>query len=93
MSNTSLIWIDISKIKDYNLQGIDILIWQHNLVDEESSRFQRASYWEDFCFTVYPITHRTRFRLNKEGFYEGNDSEGDLCRVTHFALITPPKEN
>jgi hypothetical protein len=93
MSNTPQPnWINISEISKYNLHNVDILIWQHNLSDEKASRFQRATYIEGYI-EVYPLFHRTLFKLSEEGFYEGHDLEGDTCRVTHFALVTPPKNN
>lgn len=81
-------WIDISEIGEYNPES-NILIWQDNLADPECSRFQRAVWYESFI-EVYPLTHRTKFKLNEDGFYQGYDLEGDLCRVTHFAFVQEP---
>lgn len=82
-------WININEIKNYNPK-FNILIWQQNLVDQESSRFQRAVWYEDSHIDVYPLTHKTSFDLKENGFYEGYDLEGDLCRVTHFIIIQGP---
>lgn len=84
------IWIPISEIKTVNPQG-NILIWQENLSDKECSRFQRAIWYETFI-EVYPLTNRTLFKLNDVGCYQGYDLEGDLCRVTYFAIINEPKK-
>ena len=84
-------WIPISEIKTINPK-VSIMIWQHNLSDEECSRFQRAFWYEDSHIDVYPLTHRTVFDYNEEnGFYEVYDLEGDFCRVTHFAIVNTPK--
>jgi len=84
-----VVWIPISEIKTINPQD-NILIWQHNLSDEECSRFQRAVWYEDSHIDVYPLTHRTTFNYLENGFYEGYDLEGDRCRVTHFAIVNAP---
>ena len=81
-------WIPISEIKTINPEN-NIMIWQENLSDKECSRFQRAIWFEDSHIDVYPLTHKTTFDY-KNGFYEGYDLEGDLCRVTHFAIINAP---
>lgn len=81
-------WISISEIKTIKPEN-NILIWQENLSDKECSRFQRAVWYESFI-EVYPLTHRTLFKLKDNGFYEGYDLEGDLCRVTHFAIVNAP---
>lgn len=83
-------WFPMSEIKTIK-PNVSIMIWQHNLSDEECSRFQRAFWYEDSHIDVYPLTHRTVFDYNDEnGFYEGYDLEGDFCRVTHFALVNAP---
>jgi hypothetical protein len=84
-------WIDIREIDKIQPKG-NILIWQHNLNDEECSRFQRAIHYKESHIDIYPLTHRTTFDFNENGFYEGYDLEGDLCRVTHFALIEAPSK-
>lgn len=83
-----VIWIPINEIKTIKPEN-NILIWQENLSDKECSRFQRAVWYETFI-KVYPLTHRTLFKLKENGFYEGYDLEGDLCRVTHFAIVNAP---
>ena len=83
-------WIPIFEIKTIN-PNVSIMIWQHNLSDEECSRFQRAFWYEDSHIVVYPLTNRTVFDYNEEtGFYEGYDLEGNFCRVTHFSLVNAP---
>lgn len=81
-------WKEISKILE-NEKGDNILIWQQNLNDDGDSRFQRAVFIGN-TITVYPLSHRTKFKLNTDGFYEGYDLEGDLCRVTHYMTIEKP---
>lgn len=81
-------WIEISELSKYNPED-NILIWQDNLSENKYSRFQRAILIGN-TITVYPLSHRTKFKLNADGFYEGYDLEGDLCRVTHFQLIKNP---
>jgi hypothetical protein len=83
-------WISINEIKSYDPTD-SILIWQHNLVDIESSRFQRAVYYESHI-VVYPLTHSTTFKKNEKNEFVGYDLEGDLCQVTHFAIINPPNK-
>lgn len=40
-------WISISEIKKYeDIEGKNILVWQNNLSDKESSRFQRGSFFK-----------------------------------------------
>lgn len=83
-------WIPISEINNNeSLEGESILIWQHNLSDPESSRFQRAVWYKESHIDVYPLTHKTRFKF-KDGNYDGYDLEGDMCRVTHFKTINRP---
>lgn len=83
-------WIDISKINEYELNDI-ILIWQNNISDANSSRFQKAFYHKDSHFEIFPKTQLTRFRKNRHGKYQGYDLEGDLCEVTHFLIVDKPR--
>jgi hypothetical protein len=82
-------WIPISKINEIKPDD-NILIWQQNLSDESCSKFQRAVWYGDMYIEVYPKVHRTKFQLSDKGNYEGYDLEGDLCRVTHFAIVNKP---
>jgi hypothetical protein len=82
-------WIKVSEIEKYMPTG-NILVWQENLSDPASSRFQRAMWFEGSHFLIYPIVHRQSFRLTDEGNYEGRDLEGDLCRITHFCYVERP---
>lgn len=85
-------WIKVSEIEKYSPDD-SILVWQENLSDKDSSRFQRAIWFEGSHFVIYPLTNRQKFMLNEEGNYVGRDLEGDLCMITHFCFVENPNDN
>lgn len=80
-------WISVEK--DLPIQNGYVLVWQKNISDAESSRFQRA-YYDDMGFTIYPHVRNGRFSKNKD--FKNSDLEGDLCQITHWKVINPPKD-
>lgn len=85
-------WIDINKIDD-SLDGESILIWQENLADKSSSRFQRAVYYTgntkiSSFIEIYPINDDNLFMKDKS--YINYDLEGDLCQITHYSIVKSP---
>lgn len=88
-------WINISEInlKD-SIEGKNILVWQNNISDPECSRFQRAIFYKgdnnDSFIKIYPIgTERNYYKEDKK--WKNYDLEGDMCQITHFAIIDPPR--
>jgi hypothetical protein len=88
-------WINISEInKQENIEGKNILVWQNNLSDAECSRFQRAVFYKgdekvSSFIIIYPIgTDRNHYREDKE--WKNYDLEGDMCKITHFAMVESP---
>ena len=88
-------WINISEInKQKNIEGKNILVWQNNLSDAECSRFQRAVFYKSnnkVCsfIKIYPVgTDRNYYKEDKE--WKNRDLEGDMCQITHFAIIDTP---
>lgn len=79
-------WINISDELPNN--GEFILVWQENLSDSNSSRWQKALY-SDYgdikVFDVYPIVFREQY-INKDDFI-GTDLEGDKIQITHWLKI------
>ena len=80
-------WIRIKEIEALD-PSQNILVWQHNLSDPNSSRFQRAIYFSGII-KIYPIQGDNYYLRDKE--YIGYDLEGDVCQITHFALVEAPK--
>jgi len=39
---------------------------------------------------IYPIDDTKYFTEDKE--WKNMDLEGDMCQITHFALVNPPEE-
>lgn len=85
-------WIEIKEISKHKPSG-NILIWQENLSDPESSRFQRAVWYDKSHIDVYPLTNRTTFYYQDNETFKGYDLDGDLCLVTHFSIISKPNNN
>jgi len=92
-------WIPISKINEYkeldnDMPLINILVWQKNLSDENSSRFQRAVFYkgDKKCggfFRMYPVGIDAN-HYKEDNQYIGLDLEGDRCQITHFAFVKKP---
>lgn len=86
-------WINISEInKQENIEGKNILVWQTNLSDTECSRFQRAVFYkgnDKVCsfIKIYPMGTEI-YKEDKE--WKNMDLEGDMCQITHFAIIGRP---
>lgn len=89
-------WIKIEEIKNHKPKG-NILVWQKNLSDDSCSRFQRAVFFKgnkNCCsfIKIYPIGNDNNpYKEDKE--YKNYDLEGDMCQITHFAIIDAPIDN
>ena len=89
-------WINISEIDNQKeIEGEGILVWQHNLSDKTSSRFQRGIYFKgdektSSFIKIYP-DQGSRGYFKQDNGYKNYDLEGDMCQITHFAIISPPK--
>ena len=88
-------WINISEINNQkDIEGENILVWQNNLSDSKCSRFQRAVFYkgnDKVCsfIKIYPIgTERNYYKEDKG--WKNRDLEGDMCQITHFAIIEAP---
>lgn len=88
-------WINISEIDTHEeIEGKNILVWLKNLADSECSRFQRAVFLkgnERICsfIKLYPITVGNSYYKQDED-YTNYDLEGDMCKITHFAIVDAP---
>lgn len=87
-------WINISEIDNHDVEGKSILIWQNNLADKESSRFQRAVYHKGnnkvtSFIRIYPLTNRQLYYKEDKQWID-YDLEGDKCQITHFAIVNAP---
>ena len=78
----------ISVYEELTQHSNNILIWQKNLNDYESSRFQRAVFFETH-FKIYPCIDNENYL--KKNDWKGYDNEGDLCHITHWCEIEAPK--
>lgn len=82
-------WIDLKNEKPNDNEMI--MVWQENLNDKKSSRFQRALYnkYGDYeSFTIYPLLYKEEFLSSND--FKGYDFEGDLCQITHFTRVKKP---
>lgn len=86
-------WISIKDIDEHEyLTSSDIMVWQENLVDKECSRFQRGLYFscgDDSFIKIYPRERNNFYKSKNYMFY---DLDGDMCQITHFSIIEPPKQ-
>jgi hypothetical protein len=90
-------WIKIQEIDKYDVDGKSILIWQRNLADAECSRFHRAIYYNgnekvSSFVRIYPITTSKQIYM-KDNEWIDYDLEGDMCQITHFAIVQSPNIN
>lgn len=89
----SMNWIKLSDINNHNVEQKLLLVWEHNLVDNSSSRFQKGMYYKGNekygpFITIYPRTTGQIYYGNK--LWVGSDLEGDKTQLTHFSFVDAP---
>lgn len=86
-------WININEINDYKIEGENILVWQNNLSDKNSSRFQRALFQkgnQKVCSFIEILPRVSRHLFMEDKQWISYDLEGDQCQITHFAIVESP---
>ena len=87
-------WIE-TEINNFDIKVKNILVWQKNLSEPACSRFQRAVFFRSNNKTcsfikIYPLgTDDNYYKEDKE--YKNYDLEGDMCQITHFAIVDAPE--
>lgn len=86
-------WIKLENITEEHKRTKNLMFWQENLSDKQGSRFQRGSYIDDggkgdSFIQLYP---RGQKFFDQSEDWKNYDLEGDMCQITHYAVVEPPK--